>query len=162
LVVPGGPDKGCFFPSLHVGPASIFPGIHLSSFYINIFTSYFPSISFPYLFLPVLIKHTVFSCLLLWSISLRPPPPQAVVPKSSHWLPYSVCPHPNPPLPPLPNGPAKFLTCSTCFYTSTHIFACGLLIALMMAAASNSETCQFLPDYTANHPRRQTSSYTPP
>jgi hypothetical protein len=53
----------------------------------------------------------------------------------SHWLPCSVCPHPNPP--PLPTGLAKFLPCPTRFYIFTR-----LLIALMMEAVITSETLE--------------------
>jgi hypothetical protein len=59
--------------------------------------------------------------------------------------------------------PAKFRPFPACFLIFPCSYASGLLIALMMEAVNTSvwNIGQFLPDYTAQHPWRQ-SSYSPP
>jgi hypothetical protein len=64
---------------------------------------------------------------------------------------------------PSPIGPAKLPSCPACSYILNRFFARDLFIALIMEAVITFETSffwtgKFLRDYTAQHPKRQSSS----
>jgi hypothetical protein len=66
------------------------------------------------------------------------------------------------PPPPQSFVPVKFRPCPTCCYIFISFLSSVLHMALMMDVQNTSETsCQFLRNYTVQHSRRQSPSFSP-